>query len=171
MINAFTTMRKPLTIEILYFFITIVISLIVFHFAFGLTNIKTESVLDINIHDTYFVIEKMELLPLFCIIILYLFYFIKVCVQKFKNRQSLWIFSIISLVIILLCPSLLAYVKSVATQPGWTVYPPLSTKKVEVKENIFTIIYPNLYYTYITLTIFGVYVFFKLGQLYNRQSS
>jgi heme/copper-type cytochrome/quinol oxidase subunit 1 len=167
----FTTMRKTLITEILFFLTAIVTSLITFHFAFGFTSIETESVLDINVHDTYFVIEKRELFPLFSLLILYLFYFIKVCVQKFKNRQTLWIFSIISLTTILICPSILGFVKSLATEPGWTVYPPLSATKVEIKENMFSRIYPNLYFAYIALTMFGVFVFYKLGKLYKRHSS
>ena len=164
-------MEKNLTKEILYFSSSIIIALIAFHFAFGLTNIQTESTLDINLHDTYFVIEKKEFLPLFCTMILYLFYLIKVCIQKFKNRVTLWIFSIISLIIILIFPTILGFVKSLATQPGWTIYPPLSGGKVEIKENIFSKIYPNLYFAFIALTMFGIFVFFKLGKLYKRYSS
>ncbi|GAA4042551.1 hypothetical protein GCM10022388_04310 [Flavobacterium chungnamense] len=164
MSNAFTKMRKSLILEILYFLTTIVIGLITFHFAFDLTNIRTESVLDINIHDTYFVIEKTEFLPIYCLIILYFFYLAKVCFEKFENRQALWIFSIVSLLIILIWPTILGIVKSLAIQSGWTVYPPLSAGKVEIKENMFSRIYPNLYFAYIVMTIFGVFVFYKLGK-------
>jgi heme/copper-type cytochrome/quinol oxidase subunit 1 len=171
MSKPFTRMRKALITEILFFLTAIVTSLITFHFAFGFNSIETESVLDINVHDTYFVIEKRELFPMFSLLILYLFYFIKVCLQKFKNRQTLWIFSILSLTTILIWPGISAFVKSLATEPSWTVYPPLSARKVEIKENIFNRIYPDLYFAYIALTMFGVFVFYKLGKLYKRHNS
>lgn len=161
-------MRKRLIWEILFSLIAIITSLFVFHFAFGLTNFGTESVIDIDVYDTYFVIQKRELFPLFSLIFLYVSYFAKICIQKFKNRQSLWIFSIISLITILIYPSILSFVKSLSTEPGWVVYPPLSAEKVEIKENIFTRIYPKIYYSYIITTLFNAFVFFKLGRLYYK---
>ncbi|MCZ8170069.1 MAG: hypothetical protein ACK5RV_04625 [Flavobacterium sp.] len=153
-------MKKRLLKEFLYFFTTIIIGLIAFHFAFNLSNLKTESVLDINVHDTYFVIEKKEILPIFCLSILYLFYLIKICFQKFKNQLSLSIFSIVSLIVILIFPTIIGFVKSLTTEPGWTVYPPLSSEKIEIKENLLSRIYLKIYSTYIALTLFGFYVFY-----------
>ncbi|MFN7776961.1 hypothetical protein, partial [Flavobacterium sp.] len=127
---------KKILLETIHIFVPIVIGIIAFHFVFDLSNIKTESVIDINVHDTYFIVEKSEILPVFCITIIYLFYLIKVCFQKFENYLSLCILSIISLILILILPAIISFIKSLATQPGWTIYPPLSAKKVEFKENL-----------------------------------
>lgn len=165
-------MKKQLTREFTYLFSSIIIVLIAFHFRFDLTNFKQESVLDINLHDTYFVIEKIELLSLFALIFLYIIYLIKVVIEKFKNNLTLWIYSIISLILIIIFPSLLSFVKSLAVEPGWIVYPPLSApeSQVEVKKNMFNTIYTILYYIYIIVTISGIVGVFKLGRVYKRHS-
>ncbi len=168
--NAFrTTMKKKLITEILYFFSSIIISFIVFHFTFSLTNLQTESVLDINIHDTYFVIQKIEFLPLFTLICLYVIYLIRVIIQRFKSRSTLWIYSIISLLLIIFFPNILSFVLSLSVGPGWTVNPPLSAlePQVEPKENVFDTIFSILYSSYIIIIFLGAFGIFKLGKLYN----
>lgn len=169
--NAIVIMKKSLIIETLFFFTTVILGLVAFHILFNLTNLTTESDFVVNVHDTYFVIRKIEILPIFSLTILYIFYLIKVCYQKFEKYLTLWIFSILSLIKILILPTVIGFVKSLAREPGWTVYPPLSSEKVEIKENLFSIIYPMVYIAYIAITLFGFFVVYKLGKLYKRHSS
>ena len=144
-------------------------TLIVFHFVFGLTNLKTESVLDINVHDTYFVIEKTEFLPLFSLICLFFIYLIRIIIQKFKNRLTLWIYSTINLILLITFPYILSFALSITVNSGWTVYPPLSAleSQNEVKESSLDLIYPVIYGVYIVLMFLAGLGIFKLGKLYN----
>jgi hypothetical protein len=97
-------MKNKLKTEILYFLTAIVLTLIAFHFVFGLTNFKTENSFDINIHDTYFVINKMDVLPYFSIACLYFFYAIRVMIQNDGNLIVTCIFIILNLILILIPP-------------------------------------------------------------------
>jgi hypothetical protein len=165
-------MRETLKKEILYFFILLAIPLLLFHYIFDLSNIKTENQLDFNVHDTYFIIFKLELLTVFILMFLYLVYSVRVLIQKFKNRITAWVFSIISIFLILIFPTVLSFVKSLSVEPGFTIYPPLSVQaqeKVEVMENIFNTIYPVFYCIYILITIFGLFAIYRLGKLSVRQ--
>ena len=162
-------MKNNLKKEILYFLSSIFITLIVFHFVFGLTNLKTESVLDINVHDTYFVIEKTEFLPLFSLVCLFFIYLTRIIIQKFKNRLTLWIYSTINLILLITFPYILSFALSITVNSGWTVYPPLSAleSQNEVKESSLDLIFPVIYGVYIILMLLTGLGIFKLGKLYN----
>lgn len=162
-------MKNNITKEIVYFTSSIFIALIVFHFAFGFTNVRTESMLDINIHDTYFVIEKKEFLPLFTLICLYFVYLIRIIIQKFKSRSTLWIYSSINLILLLIFPNILSFALSLTASSGWTVYPPLSALKSqnELKENVLDLIFSIVYGVYTVIIVLAGFGIFKLGKLYN----
>ncbi len=163
-------MKNSYTVEIIYFFTALLISVVAFHFLFNLTNIGTESVVDVYIQDTNSVIEKKELLPIFCLVIVYLVYLSRVFYQKFKNRQTLRILSSVSLILILVWPTILSFVKIYAVEPGWVVYPPLSAGKVEIEENNYNKLYPIIYFTFFITTILGIFCFYKLGRLHKQVS-
>lgn len=165
-------MKNKLKTEILYFLTAIVLTLIAFHFVFGLTNFKTENSFDINIHDTYFVINKMDVLPYFSIACLYFFYAIRVMIQNDGNLIVTCIFIILNLILILISPPILSFVDSLSVDPGTTLYPPLSAvPPVEIEENIFNTIYPFLYSIYITLVLFTAFGIYKFGKSYQNPSS
>ncbi|MCL9805494.1 hypothetical protein NAT51_08170 [Flavobacterium amniphilum] len=167
-------MREALKKEMLYLLILMAISLLLFHYMFDLGNIKTENKSVFNVHDTYFVIFKLELLIVFILMFLYLIYSVRVLIQKFKNRVTVGIFSIISVFLILIFPTLLAFTKSLSVEPGITIYPPLSVppqEKVEVMENIFNTIYPVLYCIYAFITVFGLFGIYKLGKHSRKQDT
>jgi hypothetical protein len=164
-------MKINLVKEITFFSIILALAFTIFHLGFGLTNIRSESTININVHDTYFIIEKIELLPLFVLGLLYIGYFIKISLQKFRKKQTLLIFSMISLVLLLFYPSFLATLKTLSTESGTVIYPPLSGQAVEIKENIFTDYYSQFYYLYIALIFFSILTFYKLGRMSSQHSS
>ncbi|MFC4818472.1 hypothetical protein [Flavobacterium sp. GCM10023249] len=158
-------MKNKLKTEILYFFTAIVLTLITFHFVFGLTNFKTENSFDINIHDTYFIINKMDVLPYYSIACLHFFYAIRVMIQKGSYRLVSGIFIILNLILILIFPSILSFADSLSADSGTIIYPPLSAiSPVEIKENIFNTIYTVLYSIYIALVLFTAFGIYKLGK-------
>lgn len=76
--------------EILCFSIPIAISLII-SFSLGLKFFSGETIFDINIHDTYFILESFYLDFFILIMTIFLFYIFRKFYQRFKSFTSLLI--------------------------------------------------------------------------------
>ena len=141
--------------------------LILIFWAFGIDGLKSESVTDINVHDTYYVIANIHLIILMVTLIFFGVYLIRMLRRNFKNLTANLIFMISDISLILIFTFLISLVNSIREIPSSTEYPPLSGGVVENAENGWN----NAYYILliiqliliILLTISGI----KTGRNYN----
>lgn len=119
---------KSVFIELLILFILIALVLLPFYFAGNAT-------LDINLHDTYFVIRPFGLAYLSCLVVITMVYLIKEAFFKYRRRLPNIILVIAHVLLIarLLKSMVLTFavtsamsVNDGAPNNGWTIYPPLS---------------------------------------------
>lgn len=67
---------------------------ILYIFTFGLDGLLSNTLLDINIHDTYYVISQTHLLLLIFILIFWLVYLVRMLVNRFQKLMINLIFMI-----------------------------------------------------------------------------
>lgn len=147
---------------------TISFLLILILWVFGIDGLKPESVTDINVNDTYYVITNIHLIILMATLIFFGIYLIRMLRRNFKNLTANLIFMISDISLILIFTFLISLVNSIREIPGSTEYPPLSGGIVENAGNGWI----NAYYILliiqliliILLTISGI----KTGRNYNR---
>src|SRR5690606_28587620 len=126
-----------------------------------------DSVLDINVHDTYFVILKRDVLMLFSVFISFIVYLIRVFTEKFKNLVANIIFITTNTLVILVLTQIISIVDSYAKISGTTEYPPLSGGTVEHSGNSAETFSLILLITQIVLLILLIYSSIKTGKNYN----
>ncbi|MGS2727903.1 hypothetical protein ACU8DI_14935 [Psychroserpens sp. BH13MA-6] len=167
-------MRKK---EIFWLIGTTIIMLILNTLIFGIDGLKSDSTLDINIHDTYFVIANFHFILLLGVLVFFGIYLVRTLRRNFKNLTANLILMISTILLILILNGISTIVDNLIQQTsGWTIYPPLSAeqaieqieKEIEQKENNFGILSSVLFYTQIILLILLAYCGFKTGLNYKR---
>lgn len=73
------------TKEIIWFVTTIAMVTIINFYFLGLDSLNANATLDINIHDTYFVISSINFFVLFAVLLFFLVYTIRMLVFKYEN--------------------------------------------------------------------------------------
>lgn len=113
---------KPLLLEILWLIGCVLISYFLFFILLG--NFS----LDINLHDTYFVLGSKVYLVWFSVLFAFPLYFIKEIRHSFNRKIPFIIFVILgfSFVALIVKASPLLSLLSTPATNGWTIYPPLS---------------------------------------------
>jgi hypothetical protein len=96
-------LMKKLHKEGIYFILTLLISLLIFVFFFGIENIKSGDLV-LNVHSTYFVIKVTHFLTVFIPLIFSITYLIRISFLKFRNLYAnlIYIISNGSLILIIL---------------------------------------------------------------------
>ncbi len=91
--------------ELLWFLGTLGLSISLSALFFGWEGFSPDSLMDINIHDTYYVIPSQGILYSFSAFVVFLVYFVKSWVLKFENIPSnsiLMLFTILLFLVFLL---------------------------------------------------------------------
>ena len=167
-------MRKK---EIFWLIGTTILVLILNTLIFGIDGLKSDSTLDINVHDTYFVIANFHFILLLGVLVFFGIYLIRTLRRNFKNLTANLILMISTILFIIILNGISTIVENFIQQTsGWTIYPPLSAgngieqfeQEIEPKENNFGILSSVLFYTQILLLIFLAYCGFKTGLNYKR---
>ena len=135
---------------------------------FGLAN-TNDSVLDINVHDTYFVILKRDVFILSTVFILFFVYLIRMLKETFKNLAVNTIFLIINVLAIIVLTQIISIVDSFAKISGTTEYPPLSDGIVEHSGNSAETFSFILLISQILLLILLIYSSIKTGENYKSK--
>lgn len=90
--------------------------------------------IDINIHDTYFVMDSIALCAIISVCLWFPVYLIRVLVARFGSLPMNIGFMTACFCTALLLTSLISYIEAVAA-PGWTIYPPLSALPQEIPDS------------------------------------
>lgn len=140
---------------------------------FGTDGFKSDSNVDINIHDTYFVIANIHFVLLFSVLILFGVYLFRTLKRNFKNLTANLILMISTILLILVLIGIDSIVDALIRQTSsWTIYPPLSAgqsiPEIEPKENNLEILSSALFLIQIISLIFLTYCGFKTGRNYKQ---
>ena len=153
---------------------TIAFVLIMNYAHFGTDGFKSYSNVDINIHDTYFVIANIHFVLLFSVLIFFGVYLFRTLKRNFKNLTANLILMISTILLILVLIRINSIVDALIQQTSsWTIYPPLSAgenkTEIEPKESNFEILANVLFLIQILLLIFLTYCGFKTGRNYKQK--
>jgi len=163
--------------EIFWLIGTIILVLILNTLIFGIDGLKSDSTLDINVHDIYFVIANFHFILLLGVLVFFGIYLIRTLRKNFKNLTANLILMISTILLIIILNGISVIVENFIQQTsGWTIYPPLSVgegieqieQDIEPKKNNFGILSSVIFYTQILLLIFLAYCGFKTGLNYKR---
>ena len=140
---------------------------------FGIDGFKADSNLDINIHDTYFIIANFHFILLLGALIFFGIYFVRTLRRKFENLIANLILMVSTILLVLILIEIASILDALTRQTtGWTIYPPLRAGEIvpelEPKENNFGILSNVLFFIQIILLTFLAYCGFKTGRNYER---
>lgn len=154
--------HKLVLAEFIIVFSLVTIWVLVFHFLFNLTNLRTDEMIECNIFDSSILLSKLEMLPLFVLNLVYMSYLLRWIFLGKMNLYGLVVFVILNLLIILILPNILVEIKYLENISGWTIYPPLSAIPNESKNSFLGTVYIYFYLYFIFVVIFGAFLFYKL---------
>ena len=152
----------------IYWLIGTILFILIFNFTFLGIDCLGDSTIDINVHDTYFVITKIHFFVIFTFLIFYAIYLIRMLRRLFKNLTANLVFLILNIFAIILISQIISFSESFAEVAGKTEYPPLSVGNIEHKGNNFGSLSYYLLFTQILLIIFQTFISVKTG-LYFKQ--
>ncbi|SHN08382.1 hypothetical protein [Polaribacter sp. KT 15] len=146
--------------EIFWLIGTAIFVLIINFSLFGVDGFKSESVTDINVHDTYFVIANIHFILPLSILIFFSFYLIRMLKQNFKNLTANMIFVISGVLSIWILTGMISIVNSYIGVTETTEYNLPVTNKIF--DNVSTVLYS------LQIIIVGLIVYsgFKTGRNY-----
>jgi len=97
---------------------------------FGIDSLLADSTLDINIHDTYFVIANFYLILILGVLVFFCLYLSRAILEKFKNLTANLILIISTIVLILILNRISTIFENFFFQnSGWTIKPPINSGK------------------------------------------
>lgn len=152
--------------EIFWLIGTIAFVLILDIFVFGIDNLKIDSTLDINIHDTYFVTPSSHIIWLLNILIFFGIYLLRMLRRNFRNLIANIIFLASNIILILIFTQVISMVISVSEFPNTTGYSPSNGGSLRGIGNALEILTDFLIIIQILLVISLAFCGFKTGQKY-----
>lgn len=160
--------------EIYWLVLTIAFTIILNLIIFGPSGFKSESTINVNIHDTYYVIANHHFIILLAVFTLFAVYLGRTLFQNFRNSTVnliLIITTIILSFVVIEVKSILDHL--IQQTSGWTIYPPLSAGESEHPgENISTNLEVFSYIIFVIqvlLLILLAYTGFKTGVNYKNR--
>lgn len=155
--------------ELLWFLGTSVLAFAISLLFINIEGPLVDSTLDINIHDTYFVIQDVHAVSLLTIFVFFGIYLIRTLRAKFTNLTANWVLITSTVLLILALTELKSILEFFAHYTSnWTINPPPSTEEiqpiVEPQKSGFDTVVSLLFYVQIALLIFLVHCGYKTGQ-------
>jgi heme/copper-type cytochrome/quinol oxidase subunit 1 len=146
--------------EIFWLIGTTILVLILNTLIFGIEGFKSDSTIDINIHDTYFVIANFHFILLFTVLIFFGVYLTRMLRRNYKNLTANLIFMISGLMSIWVLTGMISIVNSYVGISKTTEY------NLPVTNNIFDNFSTVLYTIQIIIIGLIAYSGFKTGRNY-----
>jgi heme/copper-type cytochrome/quinol oxidase subunit 1 len=148
--------------EILWLIGTALFVLILNFSLFGVDGFKSDSVTDINVYDTYFVIANFHFILLLSVLIFFSVYLSRMLRRNFKNITVNLIFMICGLLSIWILTGIISIINSYIEVTETTEY------NLPVTGNIFDNASTLLYLTLIIIVILIAYSGFKTDMNYRK---
>ncbi|RMB56034.1 hypothetical protein EAX61_16305 [Dokdonia sinensis] len=148
--------------EIFWLIGTAIFVLILNFSLFGVNGFKAESVTDINIHDTYFVIANFHFILLLSVLIFFSVYLLRMLRRNFKNLTVNLIFMICGILSIWVLTGIISIVSSYIGVTETTEY------NLPVTNTMFDNVSKLLYLILIIIVILIAYSGFKTGLNYRK---
>lgn len=165
--------------EIYWILGAIVLSIILTFLLFGIHGFtSSDSTLDINIHDTYYVFAYFHLSIIVLILVFFLVYLSRSIRTSFKNLTANLVLMISTIFLILVLMVIGSILDRIVFQySGQTVYPSLSTvdgipeieEEIVKIKNIATMLSNTTLIIQLLLTVLLAYCGFKTGLNYNQR--
>ena len=141
-------MKKSIK-EIIWPVALLIISCLIYDPSLQFFSSNKQSTIDINIHDTYFVIESLNILFLIIALLFFIVYSIRMIISRLKNTTINGMFLLSNVVMIIVISYIIQVVKLLIDQAGWTIYPPPSANIHIPEDNSMR----NILYTCIGIQI------------------
>nr|WP_315220569.1 hypothetical protein [uncultured Flavobacterium sp.] len=142
-----------LTKEIIWSVVLLIISYLAYNP--NLVFPHKETSVDINIHDTYFVIESTNILILTILFVFFFTYLVRMISTRFRIITINSIFLLSNLLMIILIAQVIKIIKIFTIEAGITIYPPLSAQPQIHRDNAFE----TLFYFFVIAEIIVVVTF------------
>ena len=153
----------------IYWLTGVILLIIILKFTILGKDFSNDSVIDMNLHDTYFVIEKFHLFLFISNLIFFTVYLIRMFSSNFKNIIANLIFLISNICTIICITQLISFIESVSVIPSSVEYPPLSGGTIEVNGNDFGFFITTLITLQIVLIFFQSFVSYKTAINYKHK--
>src|SRR5690606_7622679 len=127
---------------------------------------STDSTIDINVGDTYFVMDRISLIFLFIAIPGFLIYGIRTLINKFRDKFINIVFILFTILVALLWIEAIIINDKLSSSGGWTLYPPLSAQpqKIEHEEYYFIANHKIMVTTEVILIVIALFTAYKTGK-------
>ena len=148
--------------EIFWLIGTVGLVLVLTLVLFGLDGFNSDSTFDINIHDTYFVIANIQMVPLIMIFTFFIIYFFRAIRQSFRNTTANLILIIATILFVIVLGKTIGIL-------DFFNKPTNNTEIIKDKNpvgNALTILSNAIFIIQTGLLLLLVYSGFKIGQNY-----
>lgn len=137
--------------EIIWAVVLLIISYLIYNPNLSF-NSNNKSTIDVNIHDTYFVIESLNILFLIIAVLFFIVYSVRMIVSRLKNSITNGMFLFSNILMIIVVAYIIQITRLLMVEAGWTIYPPPSAN-IEIHEDNSM---KNIFHTAIGIQIFLV---------------
>ena len=125
---------KKSTKEIIWPLVLLIISYLIYDPSLQFFNSKQKSTIDINIHNTYIIVESVNILFLIIALLFFIVYSIRSVISRLKNITINGMFLFSNLLMIIVMSYILKVFRALIADAGWTIYPPLSAN-IQIHED------------------------------------
>ncbi|MCC4213935.1 hypothetical protein [Leeuwenhoekiella parthenopeia] len=151
----------------LIFLLMLIVSLLVLPmYSIGWEALHPESQIDVNIHDTYFIIPTLPAICVYIVFIIFSIYLFRVLLQKFRNKIANLILIVSTMALILIFTFLICLFRLwESTSSG---YHSSTEGIVTTQGNVWNVVFWILISIQLALVILLVLTAFKTGRLFGQ---
>ncbi|WP_330443080.1 hypothetical protein [Flavobacterium sp. C4GT6] len=121
--------------------------------------------IDINVGDTYFVMDRFSLIFLFIAIPGFLIYGIRTLINKFRDKFINIVFILFTVLIALLWIEVIIINDMIGSDGSMTIYPPLSAEPQKTEEKYYPIANHTIMITLeVILIVIALFTAYKTGK-------
>lgn len=141
-----------------------VIIIVLIFIAIGLSAIE-DSALDINIHDTYFVVDNFQMVVLGCVFLFFFIYLIKVLFGNFKNNFDNIAFTVAIVLMIFLISQVTLVFNSLIIHYEEMIPSLQNTSSVgSTTKDTFSVLSNSMLVFQLIFILLGLFVSYKIGR-------